>query len=276
MERTLASTQEKIKSKELEARELESIIQTLSHKSDSTTTQRTKLEKEKAMLEARVRELESSNRDLSQAPPTTTPGRIPRRRSSSVSSARIPGLEQELQSIRAEASAKDRELESAVQRLGRAQEALVKCENEKMAVEKRASKEIAEMRGELEEKEEEIRYMQAQMGDGSREAQLLARIEEDEEKIAAMERSLRSASAKDTEILRLKRVEAQFFITGQEMTAKHLELVTEKEAALKELEAARAEVQRLSSRISERDTRINELNDEKMLEWSYLILGAFD
>ncbi|KAL4269123.1 Nucleoprotein TPR/MLP1 domain-containing protein [Pleurotus pulmonarius] len=263
MERTLASTQEKIKSKELEARELESIIQTLSHKSDTTTTQRTKLEKEKMMLEARVRELESSNRELSQAPPTTTPGRIPRRRSSSVSSARIPGLEQELQSLRAEASVKDRELESAVQRLGRAQEALVKCENEKMAVEKRTSKEIAEMRGELEEKDEEIRYMQAQMGDGSREAQLLARIEEDEAKIAAMERSLRSASAKDTEILRLKRVEAQFLITDREMTAKHLELVAEKEAALNELEAARAEVQRLSSRISEQDTRINELNDQK-------------
>ncbi|KAF4573255.1 hypothetical protein EYR36_007766 [Pleurotus pulmonarius] len=263
MERTLASTQEKIKSKELEARELESIIQTLSHKSDTTTTQRTKLEKEKMMLEARVRELESSNRELSQAPPTTTPGRIPRRRSSSVSSARIPGLEQELLSLRAEASVKDRELESAVQRLGRAQEALVKCENEKMAVEKRTSKEIAEMRGELEEKDEEIRYMQAQMGDGSREAQLLARIEEDEAKIAAMERSLRSASAKDTEILRLKRVEAQFLITDREMTAKHLELVAEKEAALNELEAARAEVQRLSSRISEQDTRINELNDQK-------------
>ncbi len=266
MERTLASTQEKIKSKELEARELESIIQTLSHKSDTTTTQRTKLEKEKMMLEARVRELESSNRELSQAPPTTTPGRIPRRRSSSVSSARIPGLEQELQSLRAEASVKDRELESAVQKLGRAQEALVKCENEKMAVEKRTSKEIAEMRGELEEKDEEIRYMQAQMGDGSRETQLLARIEEDEAKIAAMERSLRSASAKDTEILRLKRVEAQFLITDREMTVKHLELVAEKEAALNELEVARAEVQRLSSRISEQDTRINELNDEKTFE----------
>ncbi|KAJ8702157.1 hypothetical protein PTI98_000898 [Pleurotus ostreatus] len=262
MERTLVSTQEKMKSKELEARELESIIQTLSHKSDTTTTQRTKLEKEKAMLEARVRELESSNRELSQAPPTTTPGRIPRRRSSSVSSARIPGLEQELQSLRAEASTKDRELESAVQKLARAQEALVKCENEKMAVEKRASKEIADIRGELEEKDEEIRYMQEQMGDESREAQLMARIEEDEAKIAAMEQSLRSASNKDVEILRLKRVEVQFFITCREMTAKHLELVAEKDSALNDLEAARAQVQQLSSRTSEQETRINELINE--------------
>ncbi|KAG5219750.1 Wd40 containing snare-dependent exocytosis protein [Salix suchowensis] len=135
-----------MKSKELEARELESIIQTLSHKSDTTTTQRTKLEKEKEMLRrvsgswSRVIANSARRHQLRRQREDTRPGAgVAEFAGGSIDEGQGTG------ECGAEASA--------------CSEAWVKCENEKMAAEKRANKEIAEIRGELEEKDEEIRRL---------------------------------------------------------------------------------------------------------------------
>ncbi|KAJ8475031.1 hypothetical protein ONZ45_g15750 [Pleurotus djamor] len=258
VEASLASTQDKIKLKERETQELESIVQDVSRKCNDTTTQRYQLEKEKATLEARVRELEVNCRQLSQPPPpaVTPSSRLPRRRSSSVSGARIPVLEDELQRVKQALAQKERELEDGSQKLSRAQNDLVKCENEKMASDRRTRGELQGLRETLEEKNDEINYLRGQAGDGSREAELMARIDEDELKITELEKLVGDVPMlKD----RLRRAEAKAQAEARENEARNIELVAEKEAALDELEEAQAKIQTLSQHIARQEARVSEL-----------------
>lgn len=255
----LAAAQEKIRSKELETRDLEAHLQALSHTSDGHSSRSAKLEREKTMLEARVRELEGNLQHLSFPP--TTPGRtkVARPRSSSVSNFRITGLEQELNDARASLSQKDAELRLSNEKLTQVQNELMKVSNERLAMEKKTVGQVADLQAVVEEKEDELRYLRQQEGDGSREEELMKRIEEDEAKIMALEKLLRNGQdAKQLEE-RLRSTEEKLkdemkrVFEGEE---RHIELIREKEEALDELENARAEISRLNDTLTERETML--------------------
>jgi chromosome segregation ATPase len=258
----LAAAQEKIKLKELETRDLEAHLQSLSHTSDGHNSRSTKLEREKSMLEARVRELEGNLRQLS-CPPTM-PGRtnVARPRSSSLSNFRITTLEQELNDARASLSQRDTELRLANEKLGQVQNELIKVSNERLAMEKRTSRQVTDLQASLEEKEEELQYVRQQEGDGGREEELLKRIEEDEAKIVTLEGLLQSGQ--DTKQLenRLRYSEEKLKEESKrlvESEERHIELIREKEDALDELEDARSDISKLSKTLAQRKIHINEL-----------------
>ncbi|KAJ7170199.1 hypothetical protein C8R46DRAFT_994980 [Mycena filopes] len=241
----LLAAQEKLKAKALEARELEATLESISHKSNTFNARGTKLEKEKATLEARVRELEANLRQLSSPAPTvpTTPRH--RRRSSSVSDTRITTLERELKEARATLVQRETELRGATAKLGQAQTDLVKVENDKVAADKRLQGELRDLRVALQDKSEELEYMKEQQGDSAREEELLRRIDEDDATIAALKKLL--ADAPETADLkeRLRRLEQRLLIETErasEMETRQIELVREKEEALDELEEAEAKL----------------------------------
>ncbi|KAJ7492343.1 hypothetical protein FB451DRAFT_1021680 [Mycena latifolia] len=265
----LAGAHEKLRAKDLEARELEATLESISHKSDTFNARGAKLEKEKGTLEARVRELEGNLRQLSSPAPTAaTPARqrAPRRRSSSVSDTRITGLEQDLKDARASLALKETELRVATTKLAQVQNDLVKVENEKLASDKRFHAEMRDLQLALQEKNEDLEYMKEQRGDGEREDELLKRIDEDEAKIAALERLL--AQAPETQRLkdRVRRVEQELLVEAEralEMEGQHIELVREKEEALDEVEAAQEQISKLSEVLRQKETVIAGLNAQR-------------
>ncbi|KAJ7675327.1 hypothetical protein B0H17DRAFT_1207701 [Mycena rosella] len=255
----LAGAHEKLKAKDLETRELETTLESLSHKSDTFNTRGTKLEKEKGTLEARVRELEGNLRQLSSPAPTAaTPARqrATRPRSSSVSDTRIVGLEQELKDSRASLARKEIELGAATTKFAQVQNDLVRVENEKVASDKRLQAEIRDLELALQEKSEDLEYMKEQQGDGGREDELLKRIDEDEAKIAALESLLAQASETQSLKDRLQRLEQQLLAESErtlEMEGQHIELVREKEEALDKVEAVQEEISKLSGALRQKE-----------------------
>ncbi|KAK7063994.1 Wd40 containing snare-dependent exocytosis protein [Favolaschia claudopus] len=252
----LLGVQEKLRAKDLETRALESTLESLSHTSNSSNARGTKLEKEKTTLEARVRELEGNLRQLSSPAPTAaTPSRHrtpSRRRSSSVSDTRITTLEQDLKDARTSLAQRDTELRTATAKLTQAQSGLVKVENEKVASDKRLHAEIRDLRVALQEKEEDLRYLRDQQGDGGREDELLKRIDEDDAKIAALEKLLALAPETKTLKEKLRRLEQKLVIESEravEMDVRQVELVREKEEALDEREEAQARIAQLSEEL---------------------------
>ncbi|KAJ7878607.1 hypothetical protein B0H13DRAFT_2279034 [Mycena leptocephala] len=263
----LVGAQEKLRAKDLETRELEATLESLSHKSDTFNARGTKLEKEKITLEARVRELEGNLRQLSSPAPTAaTPARqrvAARRRSSSVSDTKIITLEQDLKDTRASLAQRETELRGATAKLAQAQTDLVKVENEKLATDKRLHAEIRDLRAALQEKNEDLEYMQGQQGGDGREEELLKRIDEDEAKIAALEKLL--ADTPETQALkeRLQRLDQKLLIESErvlEVEGRHIELVREKEEALDEVEEAQAQIAKLSDALRRKEAVIENLN----------------
>ncbi|GLB35826.1 hypothetical protein LshimejAT787_0301140 [Lyophyllum shimeji] len=198
LSQALAAAKESIKQKDLDTRDLQVNLESLSHLSDSHKSQADKLAKEKATLEARVRELQATNNQTS-VPPTTPGHRRPatrsRSRSSSPSRARITALEQELVQARSLLSQKEADVLLANEKAARAQDELIRVGNEKIAVERQMTRRLAETQAALEEKEEELRDLQGMLGNGNRERELEQRIEEDEAKMSAMEKSHRAEEA---------------------------------------------------------------------------------
>jgi myosin protein heavy chain len=263
----LVGAQEKLRAKDLETRELEATLESLSHKSDTFNARGTKLEKEKITLEARVRELEGNLRQLSSPAPTAaTPARqrvAARRRSSSVSDTKIITLEQDLKDTRASLAQRETELRGATAKLAQAQTDLVKVENEKLATDKRLHAEIRDLRAALQEKNEDLEYMQGQQGGDGREEELLKRIEEDEAKIAALEKLL--VDTPETQALKeqLRRLDQKLLIESErvlETEGRHIELVREKEEALDEVEEAQAQIAKLSEALRRKEAVIENLN----------------
>ncbi|KAJ6483897.1 hypothetical protein DFH09DRAFT_1004524 [Mycena vulgaris] len=265
----LVGAHEKLKAKDLEARELEATLQSISHKSDTFNARGTKLEKEKNTLEARVRELEGNLRQLSSPAPTiATPARqrAARGRSSSVSDTRIVSLEQDLKDVRASLAQKETELRAATTKLAQVQTDLVRVENEKLASGKRLQAEMRDLQLALQEKSEDLEYMKEQQGDGAREVELLKRIDEDEAKIAALESLL--AQAPETQSLkdRLRRIEQKLLVESEralEMEGRNIELVREKEEALDEVEAAQEQISKLSDALRQKETMIEGLDTKQ-------------
>ncbi|KAJ7269437.1 hypothetical protein B0H12DRAFT_1095850 [Mycena haematopus] len=257
----LAGAQEKLKAKDLETRELEATLESLSHESNSINVRGAKLEKEKGTLEARVRELEGNLRQLESpaltAASTPSRHRAARRRSSSVSDVT---LEQDVKVMRASLVQRETELRGATAKLSQAQDLLVKVENEKLASEKRLHAEIRDLRAALREKDEDLKYMKEQLGDGGREEELLKRIDEDVAKIAALEMLL--ADAPETQALkeRIQRLDRKLLIEServQEMEGRHVELVREKEEALDEVEDAQAQLAKISEELRQKEAALN-------------------
>ncbi|KAJ7459169.1 hypothetical protein B0H11DRAFT_1737318 [Mycena galericulata] len=262
----LAGAHEKLKAKDLEARELEATLVSISHKSDNVNARGTKLEKEKNTLEARVRELEGNLRQLSSPAPTAaTPARqrATRPRSSSASDTRILTLEQELKDARASLAQKEPELRAATAKLAQVQNDLLKVENERSAAEKRFQTEIRDLRVALQEKSEDLEYLKEQQGDAAREDELLKRIDEDEAKIAALETLLKDAPETKSLEEQLRRMEQKLLVESEralDMEGRNIELVHEKDVALDEVEEAQAQISRLSDALRQKEVLIEGLN----------------
>ncbi|KNZ80649.1 Cytospin-A [Termitomyces sp. J132] len=235
-DQSLVAARATIKQRELDARELEVKLDQLSHLSDEHKARADKLAKDKSMLEARVRELQAA---LPQTvvPPITPRHRRPARsrsRSASPSRDRVLALEREIDALRSTVQQKESDVMAANEKTSRAQEAHIRLGNEKVAVEKKMEKEIAELKAALEENRDEMR---TQLMDAEvfcqREKELEERIDADEARYQAIVKTLRDDMIKaKEEIKKLGKSLVQ-------AEGRHIELVTEKEAALRELEIAR-------------------------------------
>ena len=243
-------------------RQLELTVEKISHASDEHNARAAKLEREKSMLDARVKELEVNLRQISESTSTTTPGRrgIPatKPRSSSLSGFRITTLEQDLAEVRDTLAKKETDLGVVTQKLAQTQQELMKVENDKVAMEKKWRVQLDEVKGALDDKEEELVYLREQQGDGSREEELLKRIEEDDAKIAALELMVRNAenpkeSREMVQKLNLELEEERRRVADLE--EHHIELIREKEEALDELDKAQEESRALVKKLQDRKDR---------------------
>ncbi|KAK7058552.1 hypothetical protein VNI00_002188 [Paramarasmius palmivorus] len=251
--------QEKFKAKDLEARELEATLESMSHTSNGHNAKVMKMEKEKGVLEARVRELEANLRQLSSPPVTPGKLRTPRPRSSSLSNFRITSLEAELSEARTLLGQKDADLQSATKRLDTVQRELFRANNENMALDARNRKRIQELEALVDEKDEELEYLRNEQDGQGREEELLRRIDEDEAKIEALERLVGEASEVPSLKKKLRQAEQQVILGAGKLSqaeSKNAELVQEKEEALDHLETARNRVTALEATIRERDEKI--------------------
>jgi hypothetical protein len=263
-EQALAAVNAKLRASELNERELQSHIEVLSHRQDEAKNQTSKLEKEKKVLEVRIRELDGEIRQLS-AVTSGNSKKAERARSSSVSAAnfKATAMEQELSDVRTSLAAKEGDLRTAHEKLGRAQTELVQTQNEHIAMERRMKKQISELQESLEVKEDELENMRAQQGDGGREREeeLMKRVEEDEAKIMALEMLVsenhKLMSIKDA----LGKVEKQLKVESQraeESERRCAELVKQKEVGMVDLKQARRSIR-------DKDALIRALNMKEKL-----------
>ncbi|KAF8078964.1 hypothetical protein FPV67DRAFT_1467005 [Lyophyllum atratum] len=275
---TLAAARETVKQKDLDARDLHANLESLSHLSDGYKSRADKLAQEKATLEARVRELQAIHRQAG-APPTTPGHRRTatrsRSRSSSPSRARINILEQELVQMRSSLSQKENDILLANEKVSHAHEELIRTGNEKTALEKRTSRQLAEAQASVEEKEEELRNMQGMLGNHSRERELEQRIEEDEAKILALEQSSRADQAKHSQEEKEwkkqeKELKSELKVLKSELqrervseSEREIELIKEKEEALDQRDDARAKLTTLEESLRIREAQIHQGNLEE-------------
>ncbi|KAF9567768.1 hypothetical protein CPC08DRAFT_680446 [Agrocybe pediades] len=264
----LTSAQEKHKATNLEMRQLETTLEKISHTSDEHSARAAKLEREKAKLDARIKELEANLHQANQSTAAATPGRggpAHKPRSSSLSGFRITTLEQDLLEVRTRLAKKEAELETSTQRLAQVQNDLMKAENDKVAAEKKSKADLEELRGTLEEKEEELTYLREQQGDSGREEELLRRIDEDEAKIAALELMIRNTGdAKELQD-KLSKLEVEFQAERrrvQELDSQCAELAREKEEALDELDRAQEEARAYAKKLQDRKEREKGLKEK--------------
>ncbi|OCH89537.1 hypothetical protein OBBRIDRAFT_778313 [Obba rivulosa] len=277
IETALNTAQQKIKDMEQSARELQSTLDSAASHANTSYADKDRLQRENAALQARVRELqmEADARQrheqalLSQSQSSKLNKSRSRRRSSSVSSFRVSALEQEASELRAVNSQQAAELTSVKDRLAQTHNALIRMENEKIAVEKTLRKEIAYVQAALEEKEDECRALcEARGGEDTaeREQRLLERLEEEEERVAALEKELSrntGGQRRDVEMLKGELQRTQELLSEerknvQEGETRMIELVAEKEEALDERDRAQAE----SSNLREQLVIVNRQNQE--------------
>jgi chromosome segregation ATPase len=250
---------EKHKESSREVRDLEATLEHLSRTSDEHRAHWAKVEKEKTTLEARVNELESQLRTVSQPAPSFTPGRrIPKPRSSSLSNIRINTLEQDLTGLRSQLANKGAEVGNMSHKLSRALQDRNKAENERIAVERKWQDQIETLQTALDEKEEELAFLREQLGDGSREDELLKRIEEDDAKIAALEIILRDTDDSQEHKGNLRRLEIHLNEERhqrEQLEGRCISLLRERDEALEALGEVRQEAAGLASELDQRQLR---------------------
>ncbi|KAF8634898.1 hypothetical protein AX15_000646 [Amanita polypyramis BW_CC] len=253
----LTGVRETLKAKDFEVKELQAFLDTVSRTSEENNTRSSKMEREKSILEARVRELEAEVRK--KIPPNASTRRTASQpRSSSALDDKVKLMEKQLDDTRSTLSQTEANLRSTSQKLSQAQNDLVRVDNEKAALGKRMGSQITDLRASLEEKEAELQLIRKQVGDGSREDDLIKRIEEDEVKIAALESSLRETQGTHRLKAQMKAVEARLADEVKKVVEREercIDLVREKEEGLDKLADARVEIQRLTEIVSEHNTR---------------------
>ncbi|KAJ3922219.1 hypothetical protein F5877DRAFT_34278, partial [Lentinula edodes] len=252
----LASTEERLRLKDLEAKELENALVSLSQGSEGQQSQLGRMEQAKRKLEARVKELESTLK-ATVVIPQNTPRTPARCRSSSLSDLRITTLENELSELRDALVSRSTEVQTIQARLEVAQRDALKANNDQMASEARLKTRMVEMENVLAEREEELRYLREQGGAGGleREEELIKRIDEDDAKIQALERLI--GDAHDLPLLREKLAKCEEKLRSEisrvsQLEGQNFELVQEKEKALNDLKEERGRITELEtqSRIS--------------------------
>lgn len=258
------SALEKNKRSNKDLLELETALERTSYISNEHQARNAKLEKEKSTLEARVKELEANMRAISQPTPIITPRRIPKPRSSSLSNIRITNLEQDLNDLRPQLAKKDAEVEQLSNRLSRAQQEKDKTDNEKIAMERRWHSEVKALQDALDEKEEELQFMQQHGCDPSREEELLRRIEEDGAKIEVLESMVRNGE--DTKEMgeKVRRLDGQLKEERHrrlQLDERFVDLAREKAEALDALHEARQELARIAMEQEERKVHGNDLDE---------------
>ncbi|KAJ3926459.1 MAG: hypothetical protein NXY57DRAFT_1112904 [Lentinula lateritia] len=283
----LASTEERLRLKDLEAKELENALVSLSQGSEGQQSQLGKMEQAKSKLEARVKELESTLKAT--VIPQNTPTTPARCRSSSLSDLRITTLENELTELRDALVSRSTEVQTIQARLAVAQRDALKANNDQMASEARLKTRMVEMENLLAEREEELRYLREQGGAGGleREEELIKRIDEDDAKIEALERLI--GDTHDLPLLREKLAKCEEKLRSEisrvsQLEGRNTELVQENEKALNDLEEGRCRIteldtqSRLSSDIQNLRSKpvvTPDLNPEAVANMERL-LGAVD
>ncbi|EAU92541.2 hypothetical protein CC1G_06552 [Coprinopsis cinerea okayama7 len=238
LETALTTATKEYKESDLEIRNLQSILDSISHDSRSQQERYRQLQKERDTLQERVKELQT------QMPqPSTEPAKRTHRRSSSLSSFRVTTLEQELRETKAALQKRDEELHIVKGKLSVATSDANRFENEKLALERSLSKKIRELEATLEEKEEEIQCLRDEGGNGDRERELMDRIDEDEAKIAALESMLRNSSALEDKLHSTEQQLLEERRKVQQITQLHAQLKSEKEKLVEDLRVAHGEIE---------------------------------
>ncbi|TFL03660.1 hypothetical protein BDV98DRAFT_395019 [Pterulicium gracile] len=236
----LKAANESLKSKDLETRELQTILDSLSNKSTGDIT---KLQQEKLAAEKKVRQLEASIQDMKNAP-VPPPSRLPTRgRSSSLSNFKISNLEHDTAELRSQLSRAQQDLSQANQKASHLNSQVMKLSNENTAAERKFTSRI-----------DELEMLRNNAGNSEREAELMQRIEADEAQIEALQTMLQSNEDVKALQRQLKAVEAQLKQRQHELTqreADNTDLVMEKEAILDELDSVKADAEKLENQLSE-------------------------
>jgi chromosome segregation ATPase len=152
---------------------------------------------------------------------------------------------------------KENDMWAANQSLSQARDELLRMGNEKEAVERRVTRELAELQSSLEQKEDELQYWQGQQDNRRREEELMMRIEEDDAKIVMLEKLL--ADTQESPKLKDKLEKAEEKLRGErkrrsEYETRNVELVKEKEDALDELGYTQDEISRLTEALKQYDS----------------------
>lgn len=256
IELAVTSARDAIKAKELEVKELQAYLDSVSRTSDENNVRTAKLEREKSTLEARVRELEAEQKKILPNP-VALRRTVSQPRSSSSPEDRIKFLEKELDDIRSKFLQTEASLLSTSQKLTQTHDDLIRNENEKAAVEKRTALQLNDLKASLEEKEAELQLIKKQTDDGSREEELIKRIEEDEVKITTLESILRETQDSHRSKAQMRDMETRLADEVKKVMERDercIGLVREKEDALDQLAGSRKEIERLTRIVTGRVT----------------------
>ena len=261
LESTLASAHQQIKETDLEARELQATLESLSHQSDGHKTSSSRLQQEKKNLEIRVRDLEANIQHLNGQNPSPVRKRGRQHRSSSLSEFIGSSLQHELDMCRVSLATREADLHVANKKLTALQTELLHLDNEKVAMQRTLEFRLKSMEESLHETEEELQYFKMQQGgDGSsREEDLLRRIDEDQARISALELMIRDDRELTSTKEALKKAEQKWRAEVQKSTASDarlIEIIRQKEDALDERDEARRQIDELQTLVCEKETLI--------------------
>ncbi|TDL26365.1 hypothetical protein BD410DRAFT_783402 [Rickenella mellea] len=262
-EAALITTRDQIKAEAATSKELQAIVDKLSNSENGSRAEQSKLIEENSKLQSRVRQLESEVRRLAFVPPVSAiPKPSARPRTSSLTNLRVTTLERDLAQLRISSEKSESELQVTKAKLTKAQDEVIRAENENVALKKRMESKIRDIQSSLEEREEELAFLRSQGDFAAREQELLERLEMEESRIVELEAELCSARKAGDSQRALAKVrqdlsnEANRRIEGE---AREIELAKEREDALDELERVRNDAQDLSNALRQRITDHAEL-----------------
>ncbi|CCM03743.1 uncharacterized protein FIBRA_05889 [Fibroporia radiculosa] len=279
IELTLHAIQQKFAGSERSLQELQSAFDAVSSQSDHMEAEQLKTQTENTTLQRRILDLqqalaakEQSEQILlreSRSSAASATSNRNRQRSSSITKMHIASLEQEVSDANTRMVKHATELSDARDRLARAQEAVVRLENEKMAMEKQWMRRVQEMETKLGEHEDDLRALRQSGGAdaAAREESLLERLNDEERRVMALESELsrsstsheRELSLVRAELERTQRILEEEYLRTQTAEGRLIDLVGEKEEALDELDRTREQAQQLQREFELATKRLGDL-----------------